>query len=91
MDRTKKVILEERDMEWENFENLTEKELEIVNLNKFQADFKPGEIIFKQGSPTSNAVFLINGMAKIYIEGFDNKRMMVGIAKQVLSALNQEC
>ncbi len=81
MDRAKKVLCEERELEWENFKNLTERELEIVNLNKFQADFKPGEIIFKQGSPTSNAVFLINGMAKVYIEGFDNKRMMVGIAK----------
>jgi len=66
---------------WENFKTLTKEQLERVNQNKFQADFKPGEIIFKQGSPTSNAVFLINGMAKIYIEGYDSKRMMVGIAK----------
>ena len=81
IDRAKKILCKGCDLGWENFKNLTEKELENVNLNKFQADFKPGEIIFKQGSPTSNAVFLINGMAKIYIEGFDNKRMMVGIAK----------
>lgn len=81
MDRDRKVLIEDCDLGWVNFRNLTEEELEIVNLNKFEADFKPGEIIFKQGSPTSNAVFLTNGMAKIYIEGFDNKRMMVGITK----------
>jgi len=46
------------------------------------AEFKAGEIIFKQGAPISSAVFLIKGMAKMYIEGYDNKRMMIGISKQ---------
>jgi CRP/FNR family transcriptional regulator len=81
MDIINKVSCKECQHGWANLKNLTDDELEYVNENKFQAEFKPGEIIFKQGSPTSNAVFLMNGMAKIYIEGFDNKRMMVGIAK----------
>ncbi|MDA3954485.1 MAG: Crp/Fnr family transcriptional regulator [Bacteroidales bacterium] len=81
IDLTKNISCSECDRGWENFQNLTTEEIKFVNENKFQADFKPGEIIFKQGSPTSNAVFLVHGMAKIYIEGYDNKRMMVGIAK----------
>jgi len=67
---------------WENFNNLSDEELKLVCENRHIAEFKPGEIIFKQGSPISNAVFLTNGMAKMYIEGFDNKRMMIGIAQQ---------
>lgn len=67
---------------WENFENLTEQELNYICENRYQAMFQPGEIIFKQGSPISDAVFLVNGMGKMYIEGYDNKKMMIGIAKQ---------
>lgn len=72
----------ECDTRWENFNNLTEEEIKIVCENRHIAEFKPGEIIFKQGAPISSAVFLTEGMAKMYIEGFDNKRMMIGIAKQ---------
>lgn len=67
---------------WVNFNNLTEEELNIICENRHVTNFKPGEMIFKQGSPISSAVFLIKGMAKMYIEGFDNKRMIIGIAKQ---------
>ena len=81
MDSNVKISCKNCKQGWGNFKNLTEDELDFVNENRFQANFQAGEIIFKQGSPVSNAVFLINGMAKIYIEGFDKKRMMVGIAK----------
>jgi len=67
---------------WENFNNLSDEDLNIICENRHIAEFQPGEIIFKQGAPISSAVFLTKGMAKMYIEGFDNKRMMIGIAKQ---------
>lgn len=67
---------------WENFNNLSEDELKMICEHRHIAEFQPGEIIFKQGAPISNAVFLTKGMAKMYIEGYDNKRMMIGIAKQ---------
>ncbi|MFC2151589.1 Crp/Fnr family transcriptional regulator [Bacteroidota bacterium] len=67
---------------WENFNNLSDEELNLICDNRHIAEFQPGEIISKQGAPISSAVFLTKGMAKIYIEGYDNKRMMVGIARQ---------
>ena len=67
---------------WENFNNLSDEELKTVCDNRHIAEFKTGEIIFKQGSPLSSAVFLTKGLAKMYIEGYDNKRMMIGIAKK---------
>ncbi len=42
---------------WKNFDNLSQDELKVINSNRYEASFKAGEIIFKQGAPTSNAVF----------------------------------
>jgi CRP-like cAMP-binding protein len=65
---------------WKNFKNLSKSEIRLVNENRYEATFKPGEIIIKQGSPASSAVFLATGIAKIYIEGLDGKNFILGIA-----------
>jgi len=65
---------------WKNFEHLTKEELDLVNENRYEATFKPGEIIIKQGSPTSNALFMASGMAKTYIEGPNGKNFVISIA-----------
>jgi CRP/FNR family transcriptional regulator, polysaccharide utilization system transcription regulator len=64
---------------WKNFQHLTSIELQMVNENRYEATFKPGEIMIKQGSPTSNALFLATGIAKIYIEGSKGKNFIIGI------------
>jgi CRP/FNR family transcriptional regulator, polysaccharide utilization system transcription regulator len=66
---------------WKNFKTLTSSELKLVNESRYEATFKPGEIILKQGSPASSAVFLASGIAKIYIEGLDGKNFILGIAQ----------
>jgi len=65
---------------WKNFKLLTKEELVLVNENRYEATFKPGEILIKQGSPTSNALFLSSGLAKIYIEGQNGKNFILSIA-----------
>ncbi|MFN8210164.1 MAG: Crp/Fnr family transcriptional regulator [Bacteroidales bacterium] len=65
---------------WKNFRNLTRDELKLVNENRYEATFKPGEIILKQGSPAQNAVFLASGIAKIYIEGLNSRNFILGLA-----------
>jgi CRP/FNR family transcriptional regulator, polysaccharide utilization system transcription regulator len=65
---------------WKNFQHLTKEELQLVNENRYEATFKPGEIMMKQGSPTSNALFLASGMAKMYIEGLAGKNFIMSIA-----------
>jgi CRP/FNR family transcriptional regulator, polysaccharide utilization system transcription regulator len=65
---------------WNNFQHLTKEELNLVNENRYEATFKPGEIILKQGSPTSNALFIATGMAKTYIEGLNGKNFIISIA-----------
>jgi CRP-like cAMP-binding protein len=65
---------------WKNFQHLTKSELQLVNENRYEATFKPGEIMIKQGSPTSNALFMADGMAKTYMEGISGKNFIMGIA-----------
>jgi CRP/FNR family transcriptional regulator len=64
---------------WENFKHLTKSELQQVNENRYEATFKSGEILIKQGSPASNALFIASGMAKNYIEGIHGRNLIMSI------------
>lgn len=66
---------------WPVFKRLTHEELEYVNSNRFEATFKPGEVIIKQGSPASNVVFLVKGMAKVYMEGQGDRNLIINLAR----------
>ncbi len=65
---------------WKNFQYLTKSELQLVNDNRYEATFRPGEIMIKQGSPTSNALFMTRGLAKTYIEGINGRNFLMSIA-----------
>lgn len=65
---------------WGNFIHLSKSEMEMVNENRYEATFKPGEIMIKQDSPTYSALFLASGMAKTYIEGLHGKNLILSIA-----------
>jgi CRP/FNR family transcriptional regulator, polysaccharide utilization system transcription regulator len=65
---------------WKNFQHLSKEQLKLINENRYEATFKPGETIIKQGSPTSNALFMASGMAKAYIEGQNGKNFILSIA-----------
>ncbi len=66
---------------WKIFQYLSSEELQYVNQHRYEATFKPGEIMIKQNSPSSNALFLSSGLAKIYIEGLRGKNFIMSIAK----------
>jgi len=66
---------------WKNFIHLSDAELDLVNENRYEATFKTGEIIIKQGSPSSSALFLSSGMAKSYIEGLRGRNFIMSIIK----------
>jgi CRP/FNR family transcriptional regulator len=66
---------------WKNFRHLSKDELHYVNQNRYEAAFKSGETIIKQGSPSSNVLFLSSGLAKVYMEGINGKCLIMSIAK----------
>ncbi|MBN1251737.1 MAG: Crp/Fnr family transcriptional regulator [Bacteroidales bacterium] len=65
----------------EPFKLLTEEELVLINNNRHIAKFKAGEIIFKQGSPTSHIVSFSDGLAKIYLETDYNKDVIITLVE----------
>lgn len=66
---------------WKKFRLLSKTELQYVNEYRYEATFRPGEIMVKQGSPVANLLFLSEGLAKIYIEGHNARNLILNIAK----------
>ena len=66
-------------VKWKNFQHLSKEELQLINQNRYEATFKQGEIMIKQGSPSSNALFLASGMAKSYYEGINGRNFIMSI------------
>ncbi len=66
-------------VQWKGFQHFTREELHLVNENRYEATFRQGEVMIKQGSPASNALFLATGMAKNYYEGINGKNFIMGI------------
>lgn len=63
------------------FNGMGEKEYEILNKHKKEIDFKAGETIYKQGTESKYLIFLLTGMAKVYLEGTDNKNFILELVK----------
>lgn len=51
----------------------------IINENRHEVRYKAGENIIKQGTASSNLGFLTSGLAKEYIEGYDNRDLILEI------------
>lgn len=52
----------------DEFNFMTDSELEQVTRNKFQVNYKAGEIIFKQGTQSTHCISFTHGIAKVYDE-----------------------
>lgn len=63
------------------FDHLSKAELQLVNDNRFEIKFNKGEIIRKQGTFLSHVISLNSGLAKLYIEGPNNKNLILRIIK----------
>jgi CRP/FNR family transcriptional regulator len=61
------------------FETLSNHELAILNEDRHSVRFKPNELIIKQGITATHIVSIIEGIAKIYIEGINNKNLLYGL------------
>jgi CRP/FNR family transcriptional regulator, polysaccharide utilization system transcription regulator len=64
------------------FTKLTDAELDLINQNRFEVNFKAGEVMFKQGTPSPHFLCITKGLAKIYIEGY-GKNLILGLVKPV--------
>jgi CRP/FNR family transcriptional regulator, polysaccharide utilization system transcription regulator len=63
------------------FSSLSKDEYDFLNQNKKEVDFKKGETIYKQGTESKYLIFLLSGMAKVYVEGSNNKNFIFQLIK----------
>ncbi len=63
------------------FSLLTNDELDLINKNKHEVLYKPGETIFKQGAAYTHVVSFSNGLSKIYLEGYNGKQLIIRLIK----------
>lgn len=64
-----------------SFNFLSDEELNLLENNRSDVMYNPGEIIFKQGSASTHVVLFISGLAKIYLEGYNKKNLIVRLVK----------
>jgi len=60
---------------------LTHEELEMVEKNKLSVIFKQGETIRKQGTQMTHVISVNSGMAKLYLEGLENRNAILRIVR----------
>lgn len=63
------------------FNSLTYEQIEKVSLSKFTTRYKPGETIFKQGTLLTHILSLTEGLAKIVLEGYNDRNLLLKISK----------
>lgn len=63
------------------FKVLSDEELELIEKSRRETKFKPGELIMKQGVPSNHVIFVTKGLVKLYLEGIENKNMILNIIK----------
>ena len=63
------------------FNELSEKDYELLYANKREVDYKAGETIYKQGTESRYLIFLLSGMAKVYVEGSNQKNFILELVK----------
>lgn len=63
------------------FAPLSNEDLALINKDRYSIEFNAGEIIVKQGTLGTKVLSLVNGLAKIYIEGYNKKNLLLSIVK----------
>lgn len=63
------------------FELLNQEELALIEANRIEVLFRAGENIRKQGTYLSHVISLNSGMAKLYLEGLNNRNIILRIIK----------
>ena len=63
------------------FEFLSNEDLEFINDKRYSIQYKAGEVILKQGTIANQIISLVNGCAKLVIEGDGNRNLILTFVK----------
>lgn len=59
------------------FKILTDEEVKIINKDRYSVRFHEGEVIIKQGTKADYLIALIDGFARMYIEGHHERNLVL--------------
>ena len=63
------------------FASLTDDEQKLLNKDRYSVRFHEGEVILKQGTRVDYQVSVVDGFAKMYIEGYQNRNLILDFLK----------
>jgi CRP-like cAMP-binding protein len=63
------------------FEVLNEEELMLINKDRYSVRFHEGEVILKQGTQANYFISIIEGFARMYIEGHNDRNLILDYVK----------
>jgi CRP/FNR family transcriptional regulator len=63
------------------FRLLSDDELGLVQQNRINVVFKPGETIRKQGTAMTHVISVNRGLAKLYLEGIEHRNAILRLVK----------
>ncbi len=63
------------------FEALNETEMELINKDRYSVRFHEGEVILKQGTQASFFISVVEGFARMYIEGHNDRNLILDFIK----------
>ena len=63
------------------FRFLSDEELNMVQQNRINVVFKPGETIRKQGTVMTHVISVNRGLAKLYLEGIEQRNAILRLVK----------
>lgn len=70
------------------FKKLNDEEIKLLNDNSVIVRYKKGEVICKQGSLVSQVLYMVKGLAKVYIENEDRSLILKMIPDESLFGLD---
>jgi CRP-like cAMP-binding protein len=59
------------------FSTLSDEELKIINEDRYSVRFHAGEVILKQGTKADYLISLIDGFARMYVEGHNDRNLVL--------------
>ena len=65
------------------FELLRPKELKLIDDNRHEVVYNPGETIFKQGTACTHVLSFTSGLAKIHMAGLNGKNLIIRLIKPI--------
>ena len=65
----------------DTFQTLSKEEIELMNQNRFEVAFNPGETIIKQGTSFTHIVCITHGLVKVYVEGYNRRNLILRLIR----------